>query len=45
MAVELTETLKSLKLPGVKAFYEQLAEQARSEHYSYERYLPLTIIR
>ena len=39
MAVQLAETLKSLRLPGVKASYEQLADQARSEHYSYERYL------
>ena len=39
MAAQLTETLRSLKLPGVQASYEQLAEQARSESYSYERYL------
>lgn len=39
MAVELAETCRSLRLPGIKASYEQLADQARSEHYSYERYL------
>jgi len=39
MAVQLGEILKSLRLPAVKASYEQLADQARSEHYSYERYL------
>jgi DNA replication protein DnaC len=39
MAVELAETLKSLRLPTVKACYEQLADQARCEHYSYEGYL------
>jgi DNA replication protein DnaC len=39
MGVELSECLKSLRLPGVKAVYEELAEQARTEHYTYERYL------
>jgi len=39
MAVQLTETFRSLRLPGVQASYEQLADQARSENYSYERYL------
>ncbi len=39
MSLQIAETLKTLKLPGIKACYEQLADQARSEHYSYERYL------
>ncbi len=39
MSVQLAETCRSLRLPGIKASYEQLADQARSEHYSYERYL------
>jgi len=39
MAVDLSECLTSLRLPGVKAVYEELAEQARTEHYSYEQYL------
>ena len=39
MSVQLAETCRSLRLPGIKASYEQLADQARCEHYSYERYL------
>jgi len=39
MRVDLSECLTSLRLPGVKAVYEQLAEEARAEHYSYEQYL------
>ena len=39
MSTEIAETLRTLRLPGIKACYEQLADQARSEHYSYERYL------
>lgn len=39
MELELSACLRSLRLPGVKAVYRELAEQARSEHYSYEQYL------
>jgi DNA replication protein DnaC len=39
MELELNACLTSLRLPGVKAVYQELAEQARAEQYSYEQYL------
>ena len=39
MEMDLHAYLTSLKLPGIKAVYRELAEQARAEHYSYEQYL------
>jgi hypothetical protein len=35
----LTECLKELRLPGVLAGYEHLAEVARRESFTYEKYL------
>ena len=35
----LTECLRELHLPGVLAGYENLAEVARRESFSYEKYL------
>ena len=39
MEMSLSICLKNLKLPGVKAVYQEIAKQARAEHYSYEKYL------
>ena len=39
MAVELRECLKELRLPAVRACYEEMAETARMESQSYEQYL------
>ncbi len=39
MSVEFQECLKSLRLPGVKDCYQELAERARAQHYTYEQYL------
>lgn len=39
MEMDLSMCLTSLKLPGVKAVYQEIAKQARAEHYSYEQYL------
>ncbi len=41
---ELTESLKTLRMPTVKSCYEEEAEAARRESLTYERYL-LEIIR
>ena len=39
MNQSLTECLRELHLPGVLAGYENLAEVARRESFSYEKYL------
>ena len=39
MSVEFQECLKSLRLPGVKDCYQEVADQARAQHYTYEQYL------
>jgi len=36
---ELAETLKELRMPTIKACYEEEAESARQENLTYERYL------
>lgn len=45
MAVDISACCKSLRLPGVKAVYREIAEQARMEHYSYEEYLAQVLER
>ena len=39
MAVEFQECLKSLRLPGVKDCYQEVADRARAQRYTYEQYL------
>jgi len=39
MTGQFQECLKSLRLPGVKDCYQQLADQARAQRYTYEQYL------
>jgi len=39
MGVDVKERLKALRLPGVRGCYEEMAEYARREGLSYERYL------
>jgi DNA replication protein DnaC len=39
MTVEFQECLKSLRLPGVKDCYQEVADQARAQRYTYEQYL------
>lgn len=39
MGVDMKERLKMLRLPGMRACYEELAELARREALSYEQYL------
>jgi DNA replication protein DnaC len=39
MTAEFQECLKSLRLPGVRDSYQEVADQARAQHYSYEQYL------
>ena len=39
MTGQLQECLKSLRLPGVRDCYQQLADQARAQRYTYEQYL------
>ena len=39
MSVEFQECLKSLRLPGVKDCYQEVADQARAQRYTYEQYL------
>lgn len=39
MTVDFQECLKSLRLPGVKDCYRELADQARAQRYTYEQYL------
>ena len=39
MTAEFQECLKSLRLPGVRDSYQEVADQARAQRYSYEQYL------
>lgn len=39
MTVEFQECLKSLRLPAVKDCFQELADQARAQRYTYEQYL------
>lgn len=39
MTVEFQECLKSLRLPGVKDCYQEVADRARAQRYTYEQYL------
>lgn len=39
MGVDVKERLKTLRLPAMRACYEELAELARREALSYEQYL------
>lgn len=39
MTVEFQECLKSLRLPTVKDCFQELADQARAQRYTYEQYL------
>ena len=39
MMVEFQECLKSLRLPAVKDCFQELADQARAQRYTYEQYL------
>ena len=39
MSVEFQECLKSLRLPGVRDCYQDVADRARAQRYTYEQYL------
>jgi len=39
MGIDVKERLRALRLPGVRGCYEEMAEHARREGLSYERYL------
>ncbi|MEW6405299.1 MAG: IS21-like element helper ATPase IstB [Chloroflexota bacterium] len=39
MSAQLLQCLKSLRLPGVRHCYQEMADQARAQRYSYEQYL------